>query len=79
MDPSVAPLLTCSADIVPHTEQLCEPAGGVALSFTLNPTNATSTSGYPPFATSFTGNAAVVRMRVLDYTAGAVMWLIWTL
>ena len=51
--------------------------GVVSSSLTSNFTLASPSGGFSPQAASFTGDAATVRMLLLDYVLGAVVWLVW--
>ena len=66
--------LTASADIAASSQVLCQSVGGVLQPYG-NLTNASSTGRVTPF----TGDAAIVKLRVLDYVVGIAVWFTWTL
>ena len=70
--------LTGSTAITAFSQKLCKPAGGIPPAFTSNFTVPSSTGRVPPLATSFTGEAAMVRLPVLDYVVGVLVCIIWT-
>ena len=69
--------LTDSAEILAFSQELCKPVGGAAVSFTVNSTLPSATGRTPPSVTPFTGGASMLGLRVSDYVAGVMMWIIW--
>ena len=78
LEPAIMSTLTASADIAASSQVFCQPVGGVLQPYG-NLTNASSTGKIPPRVTPFTGDAAIVKLRVLDYVVGIAVWFTWTL